>query len=262
MTEKNKGGSKRKMKGQSKGITLIALVITIILLLILAGITLSQLTGENGLFAKAKEARKEAEIAEYKEALEMIGYDLSVEKITKGLSSEEYIQRYKEEIEKDNKLKGKVQITDNEDGSINVTTKEGYIFKVTEKGVEYIGNDGENGGNTGEEENKEGITVDESSPVSVYAKLYTDGTLMLSSKSCIDNSKTISEDYGDVSNVSSYPGWIEYKNYKYKNKATNIIIYDAIAPRNMEYWFYELGVTELDLVMLVIWEICLVNVVI
>ena len=28
MTEKNKGGSKRKMKGQSKGITLIALVVT------------------------------------------------------------------------------------------------------------------------------------------------------------------------------------------------------------------------------------------
>ena len=100
MTEKNKGGSKRKMKGQSKGITLIALVITIILLLILAGITLSQLTGENGLFAKAKEARKEAEIAEYKEALEMIGYDISDQKITKGLSSEEYIQRNKEEIEK------------------------------------------------------------------------------------------------------------------------------------------------------------------
>ena len=41
------------MKNQ-KGITLIALVITIIVLLILAGITIAMLTGENGLLTRAK----------------------------------------------------------------------------------------------------------------------------------------------------------------------------------------------------------------
>ena len=38
----------KKIKGE-KGITLIALVITIIVLLILAGVSISMLTGENGI---------------------------------------------------------------------------------------------------------------------------------------------------------------------------------------------------------------------
>ena len=37
-----------KLKKNTKGITLIALIITIIILLILAGVTISTLTGENG----------------------------------------------------------------------------------------------------------------------------------------------------------------------------------------------------------------------
>lgn len=43
------------MKNQ-KGITLIALVITIIVLLILAGVSIAMLTGDNGVLTKAKEA--------------------------------------------------------------------------------------------------------------------------------------------------------------------------------------------------------------
>ena len=49
---------------QVKGITLIALVITIIILLILAGITISSLTGENGLFEKVKQAVEKHKKAE------------------------------------------------------------------------------------------------------------------------------------------------------------------------------------------------------
>ena len=40
---------------EQKGITLVALVITIIILLILAGISIATLTGENGLFKRAKD---------------------------------------------------------------------------------------------------------------------------------------------------------------------------------------------------------------
>lgn len=46
-----------------KGITLVALVITIIILLILAGITISSLS-ENGLFDKTREARDKYKNAE------------------------------------------------------------------------------------------------------------------------------------------------------------------------------------------------------
>ena len=51
----------------NKGITLIALVITIIVLLILAGISIAMLTGENGILTKATNAERETEIAEAKE---------------------------------------------------------------------------------------------------------------------------------------------------------------------------------------------------
>ena len=42
------------MKKSIRGITLIALVITIIVLLILAGVTIATLTGKNGLLRKSK----------------------------------------------------------------------------------------------------------------------------------------------------------------------------------------------------------------
>ena len=48
---------------ETKGITLVALVITIIILLILAGISISSLTG-SGLFKKADDAKIKAERAE------------------------------------------------------------------------------------------------------------------------------------------------------------------------------------------------------
>lgn len=55
----------------TKGITLIALVITIIILLILSAITISALTGDNGLFARAKEAKINAERANAEEQVKI-----------------------------------------------------------------------------------------------------------------------------------------------------------------------------------------------
>ena len=46
-----------KIKKQQKGITLIALVVTIIILLILAGVSIAMLTGNNGVLTKAGEAK-------------------------------------------------------------------------------------------------------------------------------------------------------------------------------------------------------------
>ena len=55
---------------EDRGITLLVLVITIIILFILAGITISAITGDNGLIQNAREAREETEIANEKEILE------------------------------------------------------------------------------------------------------------------------------------------------------------------------------------------------
>ena len=48
----------KNRKMQEKGITLIALVVTIIVLLILAGISISMLTGQNGILNRASEAKE------------------------------------------------------------------------------------------------------------------------------------------------------------------------------------------------------------
>ena len=56
-----------------KGITLIALVITIIVLLILAGVTIATLTGDNGILTKANEAKTITNEKDEEEQIE-IGY--------------------------------------------------------------------------------------------------------------------------------------------------------------------------------------------
>lgn len=56
-----------KILQERKGITLIALVITIIVLLILAGISIAMLAGENGLIARAQKAKLDTEIAKVEE---------------------------------------------------------------------------------------------------------------------------------------------------------------------------------------------------
>ena len=58
------------MKGQ-KGITLVALVITIIVLLILAGVTIAALSGQNGILTNASKAQKNTAMSEAKEAFTM-----------------------------------------------------------------------------------------------------------------------------------------------------------------------------------------------
>ena len=134
----------RKIK-QEKAITLIALVITIIVLLILAAISIATLTGENGILTKASKAKEETKIAEYKEALELIGIGLQPEKVTEKLSSEEYMRCYADKIENDDKFKGSNVILNTEKNpiTIQVITKEGYVYLITEDKVEVMGKEGE-----------------------------------------------------------------------------------------------------------------------
>ena len=54
-------GNKKSLKRKEQGITLIALVITIIVLLILAGVSIAMLTGDNGILSQAQRAKNETE---------------------------------------------------------------------------------------------------------------------------------------------------------------------------------------------------------
>ena len=77
---------------KNKGITLIALIVTIIVLLILAGVTISTLTGESGIMIKASNAKKETAKANAEERvrIEVLGScdesgNVNIEKLNENL---------------------------------------------------------------------------------------------------------------------------------------------------------------------------------
>lgn len=65
---------------KERGITLIALIVTIIVLLILAGVSIRTLTGDNGILNRAETAKELTEKAIAKEKLQIELIDLAGEK--------------------------------------------------------------------------------------------------------------------------------------------------------------------------------------
>ena len=85
-----------------KGITLIALVITIIVLLILAGVSISTLMGENGILTNAEQSKDKTEYSEIKERAEISKQEVTMnDKIKNKKTQREDII---EEIVKDLKI--------------------------------------------------------------------------------------------------------------------------------------------------------------
>ena len=117
-----------------QGITLIALVITIIVLLILAAVTISTVFGENGLLKSIEIAREKTEIAEYKEDLNQ---KLLEAKMNVLLDNSKVLEETRKIILRDKKYDGAV-VSKVEDNKFTVITKEGYKFEVTPDGAEYL----------------------------------------------------------------------------------------------------------------------------
>ena len=83
---KNKSRFK-ELKKSSKGVTLIALVITIIVLLILAGVSISMLTGDNGILTQATEAKEANTIGAEKEQIGLAMQSLKMKKQADNVST-------------------------------------------------------------------------------------------------------------------------------------------------------------------------------
>ena len=79
--KKEKEFNKIKFKESEKGITLIALVITIIVLLILAAVSIAMLTGENGILKKASTAKEKHLIAQYEEELNLCIMEMQTDEL-------------------------------------------------------------------------------------------------------------------------------------------------------------------------------------
>ena len=71
-------------KNKASGITLIALVITIIVLLILAGISIQMLTGDNGILNRAGEAKEKSITGEEKDNIALAWNSLIGKKVLEG----------------------------------------------------------------------------------------------------------------------------------------------------------------------------------
>ena len=142
------------------GITLIALVITIVVLLILAGVSISMLTGDNGILTQATEAKKANTVGAEKEQIGLAMQSLKMKKQADNVSTIVTAE------ELQNQLKA--------DGAKNVTVEDGgsnkLIVTYQESKNKYtVNQDGkidENGGNpgTGEGENNNLPSTEDTKP--------------------------------------------------------------------------------------------------
>ena len=124
----------RKMLKNKNGITLIALVVTIVVLLILAGVTLNLVLDNNGIIQKSKEARSETIVADEKEKVEMAYVSAALKKLGDTVTAEELQEELDSSVGA-----GKTVVTSNGDGTLNVLFNEtGHNYNVDEGTVEKV----------------------------------------------------------------------------------------------------------------------------
>ena len=123
------------MLRNQKGITLIALVITIIVLLILAGVSIAMLTGDNGILSKAQTAGEKSTIGEVDEAIKLGVSDILVDNMDPTTTDKEFnITNLETAIKANN--------ANIADGNIQLIFKDGNLTK------EKLGINGEEDGAT------------------------------------------------------------------------------------------------------------------
>lgn len=118
---------KYKLNDKGKGITLVALVVTIVVLLILAGISITALTGDNSIIKSASTAKKETIKAQYIEILQEINVK------AKNFSD------IKPMCEDNTFLDNSTYLEYPEEKMLIVRTKDNYQFLVTENDVVETG---------------------------------------------------------------------------------------------------------------------------
>ncbi len=123
-----------KKREKQKGITLIALVITIIVLIILAGVTINALIGDNGILQKAQEAKERTQIGNEKEIIQLAMAELQIrEKELDAIERLTFLQQYLNEHLGEGTA---IVDYDIEDGFIINMIKENRQYSVNFKGVE------------------------------------------------------------------------------------------------------------------------------
>ena len=195
---KLKEKTKRK---QEKGITLIALVITIIVLLILAGVTISALSGDNGILTQAAKSKEETQAAQSEEQDRIGNMEDTINEHVTGIEVE--------------------QVTDENPGILegNGTDETSYTINSIEDLV-FFAYDVREGNNYEGKTVKLGLSLDFNSNKSYVEPLRTDyaqygydgelKTLLTSGEGFKSIGSNVSPD--DITNENSFAGIFEGNN--------------------------------------------------
>ncbi len=129
----------KSKKIRNKGITLIALVVTIIIMLILAGVVIYSVITDGGLFDRAESATLTYDVERAKEEIELVKANVLIDNKGK-INKDDFFDGLIEE----GIVGSKDDIVDNGDGTYDVTTKDDYVFEIEIKEdgnveIEYVG---------------------------------------------------------------------------------------------------------------------------
>ena len=126
---KNKQDIKNVMK-TNKAITLIALVVTIVVLLILAGVSISMLTGENGIIKQAVEAKDKNKKGEIEDKVKLAAQAALTDSLGQGIEQ----NKFQKELDI-NFGSGVASIDYDETNQMYTVTVEDYEVEVSNKGL-------------------------------------------------------------------------------------------------------------------------------
>ena len=125
------------------GITLIALVVTIVVMLILAGITIQTALGDGGLIDLANQSNEQQIIATYKDRIGIVGINWSLNRaLDDSVTVDDLWQDMQDAGIIEDKDRDVEKLDDN--GNYIITVPEGYKFQIhineyDDVEVEYIG---------------------------------------------------------------------------------------------------------------------------
>ena len=128
--------NKNNLKTKQTGITLIALVVTIIVLLILAGISIAMLTGENGILNRAVDAKEKTGVAQEDENEKLQGYEETINKFTS--SNEDKLPVSPEGLDADTAIKNPDSYSEGTPSNAQATADGAGKYFAKPKSAEYV----------------------------------------------------------------------------------------------------------------------------
>ena len=169
------------------------------------------LSGDNSIIKQAVNAKTQTDIAQEKEILEQATV-VAMGKSKYGNVEKDYLD---EELNK----------TPGSENYNSKSTKKGIIVTYTTSGRSYII---DTDGNI--------IAYEMPKKTEFYAKLYTDGTLILSSTEYTDSERIVEQEFRNV-DLNNKDGGNYWSSYEYKTKVKKVIIYDEIVPTTTAHLF-------------------------